>query len=123
MNREQRDQTKIQSLVEFILGNITFSFCCRSYFIMEFPNLGQQCSWRECKQLDFLPVTCDNCRQIFCKEHYLTSAHDCKCLNEFFKKQTSVRTFLTDFPLLNNYICINLTTLLDSNDRSLCMQS
>lgn len=90
---------------------------------MEFPNLGQQCSWRECKQLDFLPVTCDNCRQIFCKEHYLTSAHDCKCLNEFFKKQTSVRTFLTDFPLLNNYICINLTTLLDSNDRSLCMQS
>lgn len=59
---------------------------------MEFPNLGQQCSWRECKQLDFLPVTCDNCRQIFCKEHYLTSAHDCKCLNEFFKKQTSIQT-------------------------------
>ncbi|XP_065199729.1 AN1-type zinc finger protein 1-like [Planococcus citri] len=53
---------------------------------MEFPELGQQCSLQDCKQLDFLPFTCANCQQIFCKNHYITSAHDCKCLNEFFRK-------------------------------------
>lgn len=57
---------------------------------MEFPNLGQQCSLQNCSQLDFLPFTCTNCQQIFCKEHYITSAHDCKHLNEFFKKHLPV---------------------------------
>lgn len=57
---------------------------------MEFPELGQRCSLQDCKQLDFLPFTCANCQQVFCKNHYITSAHDCKCLNVFFKKPEPV---------------------------------
>lgn len=44
---------------------------------MEFPNLGQQCALNECKQLDFLPVKCDACDQIFCAHHYTYEAHKC----------------------------------------------
>lgn len=52
---------------------------------MEFPDLGQHCSLADCKQLDFLPFVCSNCKLTFCKNHFNTSQHDCKCLNEFFK--------------------------------------
>lgn len=58
---------------------------------MELPDVGEQCSLETCKQLDFLPFTCGNCRKIFCKQHYITSAHDCTHLNEFFKKPEKVR--------------------------------
>jgi predicted nucleic acid binding AN1-type Zn finger protein len=44
---------------------------------MEFPGLGQQCSFDECRQLDFLPVKCDLCKKIFCSEHYKYESHNC----------------------------------------------
>jgi len=30
----------------------------------EFPNLGKHCSVSDCRQLDFLPFTCDCCNQV-----------------------------------------------------------
>lgn len=47
--------------------------------IMEFPILGEHCSYPSCKRLDFLPLYCDHCRLIFCKEHaYPSELHQCK---------------------------------------------
>lgn len=44
---------------------------------MEFPNLGKHCAEKTCKQLDFLPFTCDSCKQIFCLEHRTYADHNC----------------------------------------------
>lgn len=46
---------------------------------MEFPDVGERCSMKDCNQLNFLPFKCDHCLNIFCKEHFQTDAH--KCLN------------------------------------------
>ncbi|XP_063919238.1 AN1-type zinc finger protein 1-like [Zophobas morio] len=35
---------------------------------MELPNLGQHCSHKDCKQLDFLPLQC-KCGKLFCSIH------------------------------------------------------
>lgn len=43
----------------------------------EFPDLGKHCSVQDCNQLDFLPFTCDVCRQVFCLEHRSYSKHHC----------------------------------------------
>lgn len=47
----------------------------------EFPNLGKHCSIGECKQIDFLPFTCDRCRQVFCLEHRSYGQHSCPHAN------------------------------------------
>jgi len=39
---------------------------------MEFPDLGQHC--HICRQLDFLPFVCYDCKGVFCLEH---KSHDC----------------------------------------------
>ncbi|XP_043312116.1 AN1-type zinc finger protein 2A isoform X1 [Cervus canadensis] len=44
---------------------------------MEFPDLGKHCSEKTCKQLDFLPLKCDACKQDFCKDHFTYTAHKC----------------------------------------------
>ncbi|XP_062914739.1 AN1-type zinc finger protein 2A isoform X1 [Mobula hypostoma] len=44
---------------------------------MEFPDLGKHCSENSCKQLDFLPLKCDACAQIFCKDHITYAQHKC----------------------------------------------
>ncbi|XP_069473026.1 AN1-type zinc finger protein 2B-like isoform X3 [Ambystoma mexicanum] len=44
---------------------------------MEFPDLGKHCSEHTCKQLDFLPMKCDACEQIFCKDHIAYIQHSC----------------------------------------------
>lgn len=36
----------------------------------ELEDLGNHCSFESCNRLDFLPIKCDLCRGIFCKEHY-----------------------------------------------------
>ncbi|XP_011078901.1 zinc finger AN1 and C2H2 domain-containing stress-associated protein 16 [Sesamum indicum] len=41
------------------------------------PNLGKHCSVDDCRQIDFLPFTCDCCRQIYCLEHRSYSRHQC----------------------------------------------
>ncbi|XP_072124516.1 AN1-type zinc finger protein 2A isoform X1 [Mobula birostris] len=44
---------------------------------MEFPDLGKHCSENSCKRLDFLPLKCDACAQIFCKDHITYAQHKC----------------------------------------------
>ncbi|ESO10533.1 hypothetical protein HELRODRAFT_124735, partial [Helobdella robusta] len=44
---------------------------------MELPNLGKNCSFWQCNKLDFLPVKCDACQNIFCKDHYSYVHHSC----------------------------------------------
>lgn len=50
---------------------------------MEFPDLGEHCSEKTCKRLDFLPMKCDACQEIFCKDH-VTYAHH-KCMSSYKK--------------------------------------
>lgn len=44
---------------------------------MEFPDLGEHCSEKSCKRLDFLPMKCDACEEIFCKDHITYANHKC----------------------------------------------
>ncbi|XP_069588917.1 AN1-type zinc finger protein 2B isoform X4 [Ranitomeya imitator] len=54
---------------------------------MEFPDLGKHCSEPTCKQLDFLPLKCDACEQIFCKDHVTYALHNC---SSAYKKDVQV---------------------------------
>ncbi|XP_056391836.1 AN1-type zinc finger protein 2B isoform X1 [Hyla sarda] len=54
---------------------------------MEFPDLGKHCSEPTCKQLDFLPLKCDACEQIFCKDHITYVLHNC---SSAYKKDVQV---------------------------------
>lgn len=45
---------------------------------MELPHLGRNCALRECNQLDFLPVKCDACLEVFCVRHYQYESHNCR---------------------------------------------
>ncbi|KAL6523250.1 AAA ATPase-like protein [Orobanche gracilis] len=42
-----------------------------------FPNLGKHCSVDDCRQIDFLPFTCDCCRRVFCLDHRSYNKHKC----------------------------------------------
>ncbi|XP_051141468.1 zinc finger AN1 domain-containing stress-associated protein 12 [Andrographis paniculata] len=42
-----------------------------------FPDLGSHCQHLDCRQLDFLPFTCNACRKVFCLEHRSYKAHEC----------------------------------------------
>ncbi|XP_078713366.1 AN1-type zinc finger protein 2B [Lampetra fluviatilis] len=44
---------------------------------MELPDLGKHCMEAACKRLDFLPMRCDACELIFCKDHFSYSHHRC----------------------------------------------
>ncbi|XP_029914668.1 AN1-type zinc finger protein 2A isoform X2 [Myripristis murdjan] len=50
---------------------------------MEFPDLGEHCSEKSCKRLDFLPMRCDACEEIFCKDHITYANH--KCMSSYKK--------------------------------------
>ncbi|XP_042336626.1 AN1-type zinc finger protein 2A isoform X1 [Sceloporus undulatus] len=54
---------------------------------MEFPNLGEHCSEKTCKQLDFLPLKCDACEEVFCKDHIAYNRHKCSSV---YKKDVQV---------------------------------
>ncbi|KDP26044.1 hypothetical protein JCGZ_21077 [Jatropha curcas] len=43
----------------------------------QFPDLGKHCNKEDCRQIDFLPFTCDRCSQIFCLEHRSYAKHNC----------------------------------------------
>lgn len=58
-----------------------------SVLVMELPDLGQQCSEVTCKQLDFLPLKCDACENIFCREHIAYKDHNC---SSAYKKDVQV---------------------------------
>ncbi|CAF0742714.1 unnamed protein product [Adineta steineri] len=44
---------------------------------MELPHLGQHCTFKECNRLDFLPMKCDLCSAILCKDHIKYEEHRC----------------------------------------------
>jgi len=44
---------------------------------MEIPEIGNNCSFESCNQLDFLPIKCDYCLKIFCKNHNFVDNHNC----------------------------------------------
>ncbi|KAF9081426.1 zinc finger, AN1-type domain [Mortierella sp. GBA35] len=44
---------------------------------MEFPSIGKHCSDKTCSQLDFLPFTCQYCKQIYCQDHWRLEGHTC----------------------------------------------
>jgi hypothetical protein len=48
----------------------------------EVESLGQHCSLSECNRLDFLPVKCDHCLLLFCKDHSSLTAHNCSKQNK-----------------------------------------
>nr|CAG4645003.1 EOG090X0APF [Leptodora kindtii] len=45
---------------------------------MELPDLGQHCSNKACNVLDFLPMKCDACHLIYCKDHIRYELHSCQ---------------------------------------------
>lgn len=54
---------------------------------MEFPHIGKHCHQTDCKQLDFLPMKCDACSEIFCNDHIHYNTHSCP---ESYKKDNQV---------------------------------
>ena len=54
---------------------------------MELPDLGKHCSEKSCRQLDFLPMKCDACSLILCKDHLQYDTHSCAGL---YKKNIQV---------------------------------
>ncbi|XP_045204265.2 AN1-type zinc finger protein 2A-like isoform X2 [Mercenaria mercenaria] len=54
---------------------------------MEFPHLGKHCHQKDCKQLDFLPMKCDACSEIFCNDHIHYNTHSCP---DSYKKDNQV---------------------------------
>mmetsp|Transcript_30347 Transcript_30347/g.26893 ORF Transcript_30347/g.26893 Transcript_30347/m.26893 type:complete len:88 (-) Transcript_30347:245-508(-) len=44
---------------------------------MEFSNLGEHCSYKYCRQLDYLPFQCDGCMHKFCTSHRRYNDHEC----------------------------------------------
>ncbi|KAG1368755.1 Zinc finger AN1 and C2H2 domain-containing stress-associated protein 16 [Cocos nucifera] len=48
----------------------------------EFPDLGKHCSVEDCRQIDFLPFTCDRCKKVFCLEHRSCTKHLCPNANQ-----------------------------------------
>ncbi|GFR87670.1 AN1-type zinc finger protein 2B [Elysia marginata] len=54
---------------------------------MELPHIGQHCNEPSCKQLDFLPMKCDACDKIFCRDHIHYPTHRCP---ESYKKDKQI---------------------------------
>ncbi|XP_062554385.1 AN1-type zinc finger protein 2A [Armigeres subalbatus] len=54
---------------------------------MEFPHMGKHCSQNYCNKLDFLPMKCDACGEIFCSEHFSYQTHSC---HSSYKKDVQV---------------------------------
>ena len=44
---------------------------------MELPHMGEHCTESSCKRLDYLPMKCDACEQLYCKDHLLYDDHSC----------------------------------------------
>ena len=71
---------------------------------MELPHLGKHCSEKSCRQLDFLPMKCDACSEIFCKDHLQYDDHNCsssykKNIQVFIQRQTLQTEICATLPL------------------------
>lgn len=65
--------------------------------MMELPDLGEHCSEKTCKRLDFLPMRCDACKEIFCKDHITYATH--KCMSSYQKDIQVPVCPLCDIPI------------------------
>jgi len=63
---------------------------------MEFPDLGKHCKLEGCNRLDFLPVKCQGCSEIFCLDHYNYEKHKCPTGWSLFQQISDLR-FSTRF--------------------------
>jgi predicted nucleic acid binding AN1-type Zn finger protein len=61
----------------------------------EVQNLGKHCSYRECNRLDFLPIKCDYCLLVFCRDHSGLTSHKCDKFDE--SSRASEKTNLKPF--------------------------
>jgi len=68
--------------------------------------MGQHCTEGTCKQLDYLPMKCDACSQLFCKDHLQYDDHSC---SSKYKKNIQVPVC----PLCNNPVPVARGTLPD----------
>ena len=57
--------------------------------VKEVQNIGEHCSYGECNRLDFLPVKCDYCLLLFCRDHFALTSHNCNKYNEITKANES----------------------------------
>ncbi|KAH7731353.1 zinc finger protein [Aphelenchoides avenae] len=53
----------------------------------EFPDLGKHCSYSRCNLLDFLPMRCDACKEVYCSGHIMYDTHEC---HSSYKKNVQV---------------------------------
>lgn len=44
----------------------------------DLSSIGKHCSFPDCNLLDFLPVKCELCGRVFCKDHYSLTSHKCE---------------------------------------------
>ena len=50
--------------------------------LMDIPgNIGKHCTLPSCNELDFLPIKCTHCAQIYCKDHVFPDYHQCSSLS------------------------------------------
>lgn len=49
--------------------------------------MGKHCTQKYCSKLDFLPMKCDACGEIFCSEHFSYQTHSC---HSAYKKDVQV---------------------------------
>jgi predicted nucleic acid binding AN1-type Zn finger protein len=53
---------------------------------MEDHKLGKRCSLAECRQIDWMPISCKYCSQVFCADHYGIDSHHCEAVSKHFNK-------------------------------------
>jgi len=74
-----RTSCKLQGFIWLFRSILLIKTIFLNYWsiIMEFPNLGKHCHHGSCKQLDFLPIKCDACEEVFCPTHIRYDIHRC----------------------------------------------
>ena len=63
-------------------------------------NIGAHCSYKECNQIDFLPIRCLNCNMLFCKLHSVADQHQCVNFSN-----TSVKEIFAVDSIITGYDC------------------
>ena len=67
---------------------------------MEIDNIGQHCAVKSCNRKDFLPFSCDTCKNYYCLDHRTYQSHE--CIGGISKDMTSL-----DCPICHKSIKYN----------------
>lgn len=62
--------------------------------------IGKHCSFAGCRQLDFLPFTCDACKRVYCLEHRSFGAHQCSL-------DLAQKGVMPQCPICSKYVRVN----------------